>query len=290
MDMKSHVTQFVIQFVARSLAITAALLLGPYAAWAQPDVIPVAGIDESQPSGLLDADAEINQVVLRIETQIYEQDGAEPTAELLTMIKEGVTYEIQLPSGATSSEDVQIIDPQRGRIVVLDRRRQWSTKIDTTALLESMAKLRAAAEASGKPETLGLNAVPAWLDQIEAWEFKAGGLRYTAKPERAPDQSTADAFGQYADWRVRLNVFRKTGPLPFLRTVLNEHFVKESALPKEITLTVDRVGLGQGEKRIRVKHVFNFKLSTQDQRRIDSIVDDLATFPEKSWEEFNRTP
>lgn len=217
----------------------------------------------------------------RIETEMFHGSASTPVSRHKILFDAGVIYDIHEQGGRW----LTVFDPARGRVILLDEKKQVQAHVSTEELIEATAQLRAAAKEAGKADLLGLEATPTPLVKEDGYSIAFGLLHYKMTTQAVSNVEIAQAYNELASWAARLNVLRKRGAPPFARLTLGGQVADEGRLPLHLTLTIDQ---GLKKEQYRAHHLVVERLSELDRKAIDRVGDRLAAFKKVSFAEFPR--
>ena len=207
----------------------------------------------------------------RVDTDLYTDLTKPPVKRTLTLFSEGVFYDF----GTDNDGLLTVIDPIRGRIVLIDETLQIRAAVDCDRLRQEID----AAAAQTPPEMIEVS-TSRWDDTPEGKVCTVGNpkmeYRCTVVPAQTPD--AAEQFASFADWSSRLNAAYAPLP-PYLRLRLNAMVAEAGMLPKQIT----RVAKGNQVYAISSPI---WQLSVDDRQRIRKAGELMASATEVSPQEF----
>ncbi len=235
----------------------------------------------------------------RVTTKIFAGKDEQPSAEHLLIFTDGLVYD--LPQAGDSV--VTVYDPRRSRVILMDRATQVRTMISTDELIKMTAELRTLAADEKSQTRLGLNAeiLPMVIDPksgeaapvelsdadpaiaSDGFMTSYGDASYEVRTQTPRQPAVATAYGQFADWALRLNVARRMGSPPFARMSLNESITAAGLIPKETRLTIRR---GLLSDRYRSTHTLIERISEADRKQINEVGGMLVLYQEVSWDQF----
>jgi hypothetical protein len=115
-------------------------------------------------------------------------------------------------------------------------------------------------------------------------------LTYAAVARPSDKPEAVALFRQFADWYARLNT-TQSGNLPTgARLALDKALAERQLLPLEITRTIQPAGLLTREITVKSRHLVNWTLSGEDERRIERAGEHLATFQAVDFDEYRAAP
>lgn len=229
---------------------------------------------------VMPAIAQETETSFRVDTDIYEEGKKEPIKQTLTLFSQGVYYDFAIES----SQDITIIDPKHGKIVLLSPQRQLKTTFKTDKLLAQVNLARH--EMAVNEELARLLAA----EKLVRFDANRGSLRvgdealsYEATMQSAKDASMVTQYREFADWSARLNCVLPPKYPPFLRLELNKQIAERTMLPSRI----DRVSRHNNRTiAYRSQLIVNGRLSKEDERNLDRVGQLLVSSKEVSDSEF----
>jgi hypothetical protein len=221
----------------------------------------------------------------RIETKIFVDNEDEPASTATTLFLEGVVYDF-----LGEPEQIAVFRKpgggKPGRFILLDTDRRVRTEFSTDQLAGAMNKLRTWAARQHDP-MLRFAANPQFE---ESFDRETGQLVLASHEESySIETTTADQpqalaeYREFLDWYTRLNALLSAGPPPEPRLQVNAALARYQIVPVKVELT--RAGENQ---RLRAEHEFTWRLSKEDQERIDDACASLAAYRPVENEEFLR--
>ncbi|WP_345681635.1 hypothetical protein [Novipirellula caenicola] len=207
----------------------------------------------------------------RVTTEIYENASSKPAAKHLILFAGNLTYDL----AEIQDRYVTVYDPDRKRVILLDRVEKTRTTINTEDLVRITAQARAAAETSEQQQRIGVAAIPE-VDGAK-YSISYGDARYETSTKTPSDAEMAVQYGQFVDLASRLNLVHRRGLPPFARMTLSQRIASDGKIPTETTLTIRR---GIQVDRFRSSHTYISTLSQQDREQIDEIGGMLALYSE----------
>ncbi|OHB74985.1 MAG: hypothetical protein A2W31_15635, partial [Planctomycetes bacterium RBG_16_64_10] len=225
-------------------------------------------------------------------TQIYVGDEAEPTSSNLTLFRGGVVYDFL----ATPTQIV-VFKPSPsggGRFILLDPSRQLRSEIRTEAIEGFLTELQAWA-ASQEDPLLQFAAHPEFREHFEpsrgSLRLDSDWMQYDLLTTAARDQETMAAYREFSDWYGRLNSVTHVGSTPpFPRLAVNAALCRHARLPQRVELVIPaRRPFRTKDLVMRAEHQISWRLSRQDQQRIDEVDRQLIQYSKVPYEEFRQS-
>jgi hypothetical protein len=224
----------------------------------------------------------------RVETEVFVGHQDEPIAENVTLFSSGLVYDFPL----VGPEEITVFDPSRGRFVLLDGQRKVKTTLTTDELLKFAAAMKV--QAHGMDGVVAFAANPRFeesLDEETGWLSLAGNvITYRAKCTIPKIPSAVLGYQEFADWYARLNATRPGALPPFARMELNRAVAQRQQVPEEVELVVEPKHRFVGRKLVvRSRHIFNWRLSNTDRKRIDKAGTWMAEFQPISFRDYRQS-
>lgn len=219
------------------------------------------------------------QTGFRVETDLFLGSESKPFHQTVTLFSGGVAYDFPRDDSV-----VTMVDPKRGRIVLLDVGRQKQTEVDLVDVEKLVESGRNTLLAS--PETAVLVSDGDKV-RFEGDKVIAGGelLRYEATLQQPENPQVALEYRTYTDALTRLNAVHNPTALPFARLSLNYAALEKQSLPKELTRYQSSA---RGQQIVRSILHANWRLSLDDKAKIAEIGRMLVSFESVSQQEFFR--
>ena len=218
----------------------------------------------------------------RIETRIFVGDDQEPVSEAVTLFHDGIVYDFLV-----APRQVAVFrKPATGRVgrfILLDPEQKLRTELESDRMAGALDKIRKWAARQSDP-VLKFAAEPAFEESFEAETGKLVLASYeqTYRLETTvPDKPAAmDEYREFLDWYARLNAMRNRLP-PQPRLEVNAALAKYGVVPVSVELTQ----AGQ-RSTLRAEHEFTWRLSREDQARIEEVRQWMTSYTSVSNEEF----
>lgn len=223
----------------------------------------------------------------RVETDIFLGGEKEPVAQSVTLFSGGLVYDFPL----IGPQEITVFDGGRGRFVLLDVPRRTKTTLTTQELLQTTAAIKV--QAQQLDGVFAFAADPQFRYEADAekgWlTLSSSLLSYRAKGIKPKLAVTADVYRDFADWYARLNATRPGNLPPFPRLELNRALAEQQQVPEEVELTVEPKNRWAGRKLIvRSHHIFNWRLSNTDHKRIETAGTYMADFQAISFQDYRQ--
>jgi hypothetical protein len=221
----------------------------------------------------------------RIETKVFSGKEKTPVSETTTLFRDGVVYDfIKKPQQTAVFRRPTGNAP--GRFILLSDSRSIRTQVLTEKLAGLMTKMRDW-DARQRDPFLQFAANPEFEETFDESEGKlilASHLETYTVTTSTTDHSEALAeYKEFLDWYTRLNALQSGGkvqPEPRLR--LNAALARHQVVPQTVQLQ------RAGEDPLRAEHTFTWRLSKEDDKRIDSVQVALSSYKEVENDEFLR--
>lgn len=257
-----------------------------------------AGADDPRAEEERDA----SPCVMRVATEMFAGDAAEPVARSLTLFHEGVAWDfLEMPAAAAAEPTFELVeialhDPARERVVVVDTVRHVKTQIERLQLERLGVSLATWARKADDPLVRWAGGPDFSSDFTAAddrLELSGPRVRYAVAHVPASSPAAATTYREFADTAMLLKALVHPGGLPpFPRLAVNRRLEAAGAIPAEVTLEVDGrlAPLGGRPTQLRSVHRNHPRLLAGDQRRIREAeaqvaaaeAVDLATFVKRA--------
>jgi hypothetical protein len=173
--------------------------------------------------------------------------------------------------------------------VLLDIPRKAKTTLTTQELLQTTAAIKV--QAQELDGVFAFAADPQFKSEADGQDgwltLSSSLLSYRAKGLKPKLTTTADAYRDFADWYARLNATRPGNLPPFPRLELNRVLAERQQVPEEVELTVEPKNRWAGRKLVvRSHHIFNWRLSNTDHKRIETAGTYMAEFQTMSFTDY----
>lgn len=224
----------------------------------------------------------------RVVIRFYEAEsaGGDPSAPLSAhriLFHRGVVYDLP-QSPRDRIRFVTVVDPNRSRVMLLDRRSKVRATVPTDHLVKLTAKVRSATENAKKRDSLGLNAEVAVDAPGRQYSIGFGRVSYRTDTRQPADPAVARAFGSFSDWAGRLNIARPSdAPPPFARMTLSRTLVVAGLVPDTMTVTIRHNPI---DLRFTVTHELTERLAEDDLKQIREIEGMMVAYREIPFESF----
>ena len=226
----------------------------------------------------------------RVESKVFVGSEKEPKSENTTIFSKGVIYDYL----KTPAETI-VLDPARGRFILLDPNRRLRTELSTQEVLALTENLRQWAATQTDAFTRFL-AAPSFEEQFDERTgeviLQSPWVTYRAAMIEPDNEAMAQQYREFCDWYTRLNARLTPGyKLVFARLAFNEAIQKRRQLPKEINLTVQlKKVFGTQKTVVRSEHQFVSHLVESDRDRITQTSQYMAIFQPVDFTEYSRKP
>lgn len=224
----------------------------------------------------------------RIESRVYTEKEEEPVSKSTTLFKAGMAYDF-----LEEPNEITVLDPQRGRIILLDATHRLKTEVGTAQIVEFITQMKLRA-ADSEQELLKFLAEPAfketWDAQDQELTLSSDLMTYKVTPQRAPTPDISNQYHYFSNWYAQLNAMTHAAGLPpFARAKLDDVLVRRELLPKNVELTVSmRSRFGRRDVKLRSEHEIAWKLLGEDERRIADAHAAMAQYRQVPFDEFQQ--
>jgi hypothetical protein len=231
----------------------------------------------------------------RVDTELFKNEEKEPFLATLTVFNDGTVYDFCW----TEPKEVTVLDTKHGRFTLLDESRQKKAQVTTQELLDFSLALETHA-AQQKEALFAFCALPKFEITEKAIEENGQSLlelslvgkplTYVARGVKPQEVEAARAYRQFADWCARLNATRGGNLPPGARLALNQALADRELVPLEITRTIPAAGPFGKKLEVRSEHRLNWKISGEDEKRIERASTMMATLEVISFDEYRKAP
>jgi hypothetical protein len=219
----------------------------------------------------------------RIETKVYQQDEEQPVSEAVTLFQGGVVYDF-----LSSPQQIAVFRKptadRPGRFILLDPVRQQRTELTTDRIAAALEKLSDWAVSQPDP-LLRFAAAPKFQESFDA---ETGRLVLTSYLRTYVLETSAPAkpeslgeYREFLDWYAQLNALMNTHEPPQPRLAVNAALAKHAVVPTRVELRQSAPA-----EPVWAKHDFVWRLSQEDQSRIDEVRNAMGSYRDVSNEEF----
>lgn len=220
----------------------------------------------------------------RVETDVFIGTQKKPVAQNLTIFTSGLVYDFPL----MGPSEIAVLDPTRGRFVLLDTQRKVKSTLTTQELLEYTASIKA--QAQDADGVVGFAVSPQFdqtFDESTGWlTLSSKPMTYRLKGLKPKQPAAVEVYRQFADWYARLNATRPGNLPPFARLELNKAAAARGLVPEEVELTVVSGSLGGKRLAVRSRHMINWLLSNTDRKRVEEAGDFLVNYQSIKYPEY----
>lgn len=238
--------------------------------------------------------AAAEDIVLRVESEVFVNDDETPVAKSLTLFHNGITWDFLDPPADAAEGDVILHDPARERVIVLDPERNLKTEIRTIRLERLNVSLAAWARQSDDPLIKWAGTADfgdAIMTDGDHVELTGPRVKYAVEFTRSASDEAVAAYRRFADTAILLKALMQPGGLPpFARLAINRHVEVAGGIPTAVTLSIaPKLALlpGAGDT-LRSVHKVHPQLIDGDHSRIDAAGAQLTVAEEVDLEEFVR--
>jgi hypothetical protein len=222
----------------------------------------------------------------RIETKVFvgkEDPKQQAVSETTTLFLDGIVYDfLKKPQQVAVFRKPGGGKP--GQFTLLNDQNEIQTKVSTEKVAGTMSKLKSWAAVQRDP-FLQFAANPEF---DETFDDDSGKLvlashleNYKVMTKPAEHYDALAEYKEFLDWYTQLNTLLSGGgvpPEPRLR--LNSVLARRKVVPLKVELT------RAGEDPLRAEHEFQWRLSQEDHKKIDTVRESLTRFREVPNEEF----
>jgi hypothetical protein len=220
---------------------------------------------------------------LRVESEVFAEDGTEPVARSLTLFRNGLAWDfLERPAGSAKddaadreADELVLHDPARERVVVVDPARNVKTQIDTIRL-ERLSVSLAAWARKADDRLVRWAGGPDFGDGIQEkdsqLELVGPRVRYEVEFTAAPSPEFAEDYRRFADTAMLLKALLHPGGIPpFPRLAINRRVSSARGIPTAVTLEVDSktAMIGGRPQVLRSVHKLHPRLLARDLQRIE---------------------
>ena len=180
-----------------------------------------------------------------------------------------------------------------GAFILLDPSRQLRTDIRTETIEIFLAELKAWAAAQQDP-LLKFAADPQFREHYEPMRgdlrLVSDWMEYDLRTTAAKDQAVVATYREFSDWYGRLNAVTHVGSTPpFPRLAVNDALCRHERLPQQVQLVIPAQRPFRTKDLVmRAEHQISWRLSRQDQQRIDEVDRHLIQFKTVPYEEYRQ--
>lgn len=209
----------------------------------------------------------VKPLQFRVSIEILDGNTEQLLDRHLVLFHDAKIYDI----AQLAPQDVMVIDPVKGEVTLLSRQAQIQTRIQSQAIIDLVARVRAAAAAKG--QELGIGVEPVKKEK----EYSLAFDKYTYRTSVAVPQVPfhAKQFVEFTDWAARVNLVRSLGPPPFGRMTLGSQMAADGVVPAEMTLTCKSDSVNQ---TFKLNHQFSAGIDQADEKRIAEVQGMIALY------------
>jgi hypothetical protein len=220
---------------------------------------------------------------MRIETDVFIDNQAEPASHTVTLFDSGTVYDF-----FEEPPQITVFRPptasHEGSFIMLDLEAKQRTEVSTKRIAGLMKKLTRWA-GDQEDELLKFSAQPEFE---ESFDEETGLLtldspvwNYTVATVPADNAEALARYREFSDWYIRLNTMLHSTPPPGARLKLNAAMAEHGVVPVEIRRSVESESTS-----LRATHMFTWRLSREDRGRIEDAQRHLAKFNKVDNEEY----
>lgn len=224
---------------------------------------------------------------MRVESELFANNGDRPVAHSLTLFHEGVAWDfLELPSGRQGGMalgEIVLHDPARERVLVIDPVRHLKTQVEMIRLERlsvSLAKWARSSDDRLIRWAGGPDFVSGFKQTSQGIELVGPRVKYEVAYEEAPTKEAAGTYRRFADTAILLKALLHPGGIPpFPRLAVNRRLEDAGAIPAEVTLEIDSrlAPLDARTERLRCVHKQHPRLLAGDLDRIEEAKSHIAT-------------
>ncbi len=230
----------------------------------------------------------------RMDTDVFVGKEKQPVAQTLTLFSNSVVYDFLL----SDSREIVVLDQARGTFTLLDEKQQIQAVVTTQTALDHCFALKVHsqeiadslfAEAASPKFTETTEERTENGQAISYVKLAGTKITYEVTGMRPKFPEAVFEYHKFADWCSRLNAMRVGNLPPEARMALNRAIAEKGMLPREITRTIlSTERLGNKTSEVRSRHLVNWTLSTEDQKRIERAHDAMVKFTKVDFEEYRK--
>lgn len=236
------------------------------------------GFEPNGVGGQGNSSSSIAPTPFRINTDIYIDEKKAPVKQTLTLFRDGVFYDFEDVNEEAAGGRITVIDPKRNRIVLIDKKRQIKTTLDTQQIQVMVASARVQVDAKlatvKKAEIRAEEGQDIAIVQNDSLEYRSTMQRPATL---AVAKDVASQYCEFADWSARLNAVYLPKLPPYLRLDLNRLIKERDMLPKE-TRRISHQGVRKSTVVARVEAIC--AIGNDDATRIARVSMMLVDFRE----------
>ena len=224
----------------------------------------------------------------RVESKVFSGAEKSPKTQSTTIFYRGAAYDfLQKPS------EIIVLDPARGRFILLDTNRRMRTDLTTQEVLGINDNLRqwAATQTDGFSKFCAAPKFEQRVDQQSSeLVMESPWITYRVTATNAESEAIAEQYRGFSDWCARLNTRLNPGyMLALARLEVNDALRQRHQVPQSITLTMQsRKGLFPQKMVLRSEHQFVRHLVESDRDRIAQTDQFMTIFQPVSFEEYQK--
>lgn len=223
----------------------------------------------------------------RIETKVFTGDDKhkELVSETTTLFLNGAVYDF-LEKPEQTAVFRKPTGGKPGQFILLSDEHSVLTKFSTDNVAGAMKKMRTWASHQPNP-FLQFAANPEFDESFDndsgKLELKSKFETYTVETTPAEHPDSLGEYREFLDWYTQLNTLLSSGKMPpEPRLRLNAVLARRKVVPLKVKL------MRPGQEPLRAEHEFNWRLSQDDQKRIDDVREAVSTYREVDDKEFLR--
>jgi hypothetical protein len=224
----------------------------------------------------------------RVESTTFSGTKKEPVSSSTTLFHVGIVYDY-----LADPPQVAILDPARGRFILLDVSRREKTEI-TTAEVATFATNMQSWAAKAPNLFLRFAAKPKFEtttgEDPQELVFTASSMVYRVKGLRAPSADAAQQYREFSDWYLKLNAMTNPAILPpFPRIAVNEELANRGVVPESVALDIPKqISFGGRGMSLHSEHIVTWRLLQKDLDDIATTGSQMADFSKVTFAEFRK--
>ncbi|MCA9227760.1 MAG: hypothetical protein KDA47_19200 [Planctomycetales bacterium] len=223
----------------------------------------------------------------RIDSAVYRGEENTPLLETKTLFSEGLAYDFML----TGSKEITVLDPIRGRIILLDPKNERLCTVSTEEILRFTAEVRNLI-GDNRRETLDPEFTESYDEASKQLTMRSKYLIYESTGVTPKHLTAVAMYRAFADWSARLNAMRPNNPPPFGRLKLNAAIAERNLIPRTVTrTTMSAAGplsaISRSRLVMRSDHLVVWSLSATDRKEIGQVSDYLTKFKPVTFEDYH---
>ena len=222
----------------------------------------------------------------RVENKVFADGDDEPQAASTTIFHDGVAYDY-----LDEPAEVTVIDPSRGRFVLIDMQRRVRTELTADEVAAMTERVKQWAQRQTDP-FLSFQAAPQldekYDDATGELTLASPWITYRLTTVDAEDEALCRAYHEFADAYSRLNTALNPGARPpFARLAVNEALQRRQRFATGVELTLrPKDGFLAKKTVIRSEHQLVRHLVQSDRDRVAQTGQFMVMFPHVTITEY----